>query len=195
MARPRSEEARRKVLEATAELIIEGGVAKLTMEEVAARSGVAKTTIYRHWPERPALILDAVGQAFRHVATPDTGSLRGDLLAFFNGMVRADLSGKVGRMMPCLIDAATRDPEMEQLLARLGVEREGPVVAIVGRAQQRGELPMDLDQRVVVGTIVGPIVFRKVIQRQQIDSDYIERCVDVAVTGLGASVPAAAVPS
>ncbi|MGI9052738.1 MAG: TetR/AcrR family transcriptional regulator [Ilumatobacteraceae bacterium] len=195
MARPRSEEARRKVLEATAELIIEGGVAKLTMEEVAARSGVAKTTIYRHWPERPALILDTVGRAFRHVATPDTGSLRGDLLAFFNGMVRADLSGKVGRMMPCLIDAATRDPEMEQLLARLGVEREGPVVAIVGRAQQRGELPMDLDQRVVVGTIVGPIVFRKVIQRQQIDSDYIERCVDVAVTGLGASVPAAAVPS
>ena len=191
MARPRSEEARRKVLEATAELIIEGGVAKVTMEEVAARSGVAKTTIYRHWPERPALILDTVGQAFRHVATPDTGSLRGDLLAFFNGMVRADLSGKVGRMMPCLIDAATRDPEMEQLLARLGVEREGPVVAIVGRAQQRGELPMDLDQRVVVGTIVGPIVFRKVIQRQQIDSDYIERCVDVAVTGLGASLPAA----
>lgn len=192
MARPRSEEARRKVLEATAELIIEDGVAKVTMEEVAARSGVAKTTIYRHWPERPALILDTVGQTFRRVATPDTGSLREDLLAFFNGMVRADLSGKVGRMMPCLIDAASRDPEMEQLLARLGVEREQPIRTIVGRAQQRGELPMELDDRVVVGTIVGPIVFRKVMQRAQIDSDYIERCIEVAITGLRASVQSAA---
>ena len=92
----------------------------MTIEEVAARSGVAKTTIYRHWPDRPALILDTARQAFRHVATPDTGSLRGDLAAFFGSMVRADLSGRVGRMMPCLIDAASRDPEMEQLLARLG---------------------------------------------------------------------------
>ncbi|MGH9272522.1 MAG: TetR/AcrR family transcriptional regulator [Ilumatobacteraceae bacterium] len=189
MARPRSEEARRKALDAAAELIVEGGVAKVTIEEVAARSGVAKTTIYRHWPDRPNLILDTVQQAFRHVSTPDTGSLRDDLMAFFGAMVRADLSGTVGRMMPCLIDAASRDPEMEQLLARLAVEREQPIAHIVRQAQERGELPEDLDMRVVIGAIVGPIVFRKVVQRQPLDADYIAGCVDVAINGLAASVP------
>lgn len=190
MARPRSEEARRKALDAAAELMIEGGVARVTIEEVAARSGVAKTTIYRHWPERSGLILDTVRTAFRHVEAPDTGSLREDLVAFFGGMVRADLSGKVGRMVPCLIDAASRDPEMQRLLMRLGIEREEPVMAIVERAQARGELPADLDRRVVVGTIVGPIVFRKVVQRQPVDADYIAGCIAVAVNGLGAVVPA-----
>jgi len=60
MARPRSEEARRKVLGAASDLMAARGVASLTIDEVAARSGVAKTTIYRHWQERTSLIIDAV---------------------------------------------------------------------------------------------------------------------------------------
>ena len=141
MARPRSEEARRKALAAATDLIVERGVGNLTIEEVAARSGVAKTTIYRHWPERASLIVDTVRATFEHVGTPDTGSLRGDLEAYFGGMVRADLSGKVGKLMPCLIDAAARDPEIEMLLDRISVERQQPILAIVERAQDRGELP------------------------------------------------------
>ena len=132
MARPRSEEARRKALAAATDLIVERGVANLTIEEVAARSGVAKTTIYRHWPERASLIIDTVRATFEHVGTPDTGSLRGDLEAYFGGMVRADLNGKVGKIMPCLIDAAARDPEIELLLDRISVERQQPILTIVG---------------------------------------------------------------
>ena len=135
MARPRSEEARRKALAAAADLIVERGVGNLTIEEVAARSGVAKTTIYRHWPERAALILDTVRVSFEHVATPDTGTLRGDLEAWFGGMVRADLSGPVGQIMPSLLDAAGRDPEIGLLLDQLGVERQQPILEIVSRAQ------------------------------------------------------------
>ncbi len=184
MARPRSEEARRKALAAATDLIAERGVGNLTIEEVAARSGVAKTTIYRHWPERDALILDTARASFEHVATPDTGSLRGDLEAWFKGMVPADLSGKAGQIMPCLIDAAGRDPEIGLLLDRIGVERQRPIMEIVERAQARGELPADLDARVVVGTIVGPIVFRKLIWRQPIDAAYLSGCLDVAIAGL-----------
>ena len=187
MARPRSEEARRKALAAATDLIVERGVGNLTIEEVAARSGVAKTTIYRHWPERASLIIDTVRASFEHVGTPDTGSLRGDLEAFFFGMVRADLSGTVGHLMPCMIDAASRDPEIEMLLDRISVERQQPVLTIVERAQQRGELPEDLDTRVVVGTIVGPIVFRKLIWRQPLDAAYVGGCLDVAIAGLQAA--------
>lgn len=192
MARPRSEEARRKALAAAVDVIAEKGVADLTIEEVAQRSGVAKTTIYRHWPERASLIIDTVRSSFEHVSTPDTGSLRGDLDAFFGGMVRADLTGKVGQLLPCLIDAAGRDAEIDLLLDRIAAERQQPVLAIVARAQDRGELPADLDPRVVVGTIVGPIVFRKLVWRQPLDTSYVSGCLDVAIAGLASLRPASA---
>jgi AcrR family transcriptional regulator len=190
MARPRSEEARRKALAAAADLIVQRGVSSLSIEEVAARSGVAKTTIYRHWPERASLIIDTVRSTFEHVATPDTGNLRDDLVTFFGGLQRADLTGPAGKIMPCLIDAAARDPEIEGLLDRLGVERQQPVMTIVERAQARGELPAGLDRDVVIGTIVGPIVFRKVVQRRPVDASYVEACLDIAVTGLRSTTPA-----
>src|SRR6188472_2147045 len=178
MARPRSEEARRKALAAATDLILERGVSQLTIEEVASRSGVAKTTIYRHWPERGLLVLDTVRQCFGAVPTPDTGSLRGDLDAYFNGMVMADLSGPIGMLMPSLIEAASRDSEIELLVDKVSQERQRPILDIVERAQVRGELPPELDPRVVVGTIVGPIVFRKLIWRQPLDAAYLEGCLD-----------------
>lgn len=187
MARPRSEEARRKALAAAVSVITERGVGDLTIEEVALRSGVAKTTIYRHWPERGSLIIDTVRSTFEHVGTPDTGTLRGDLDAFFGALTQADLSGDVGQLMPCLVDAAGRDPEIGLLLDRLAVERQQPVLSIVERAQARGELPPDLDPRVVVGTIIGPIVFRKLVWRQPLDAAYVRGCLDVAIAGLAAS--------
>jgi AcrR family transcriptional regulator len=186
MARPRSEEARRKALAAAKDLIIERGVANLSIEEVAARSGVAKTTIYRHWPERAGLIIDTVRSTFEHVTTPDTGSLRGDLETYFGELVRADLGGKMGKLIPCLIDAAARDPEIEMLLDRIAVERQQPVLTIVARAQERGELPPDLDRDVVIGTVIGPIVFRKVLLRRPVDTGYVAKCLDVILPGLGA---------
>ena len=91
--------------------------------------------------------------------------------------------------MPCLIDAAARDPEMGQLLERLGQERQALIMTIVERAEARGELPADLDRGVLVGSIVGPIVFRKVMQRLPLDAAYLEGCLDVAITGLIATAP------
>jgi AcrR family transcriptional regulator len=186
MARPRSEEARRKAIAAAIDLILERGVANLSIEEVAARSGVAKTTIYRHWPERASLIIDTTRATFEHVRTPDTGSLRGDLDAYFSGMIRSDLTGRVGRLIPCLIDAAARDPEIEMLLERISTERQQPLLTIVSRAQERGELPPDLDRDVVIGTVLGPLVFRKVLLRRPVDAAYVSKCLDVALAGLGA---------
>jgi len=186
VARPRSEEARRKAIAAAIELIIERGATNLSIEEVAARSGVAKTTIYRHWPERASLIVDAARATFAHVVTPDTGTVRGDLETYFNELIRADLSGRVGRLMPSLIDAANRDPEIEMLVERLSIERQEPVMTIIGRAQARGELPAELDRDVVIGTVIGPLVFRKMLLRRPVDPGYVAKCLDVVLTGLGA---------
>lgn len=187
MARPRSDEARRKALDAASELIVERGVVNLTIEDVAARSGVAKTTIYRHWPERTSLIVDTVNAQFQHLGTPDTGSLRGDLEAFFEAAARTDPDGKVGQIIPCLIEAATRDAEMRDLLDRVGMERERVIGRIVERARDRGELRPEfaaLTIEQLVGVIVGPIVFQKQIRRRVVTPEYAQACVDVVLAGL-----------
>lgn len=185
MARPRSEDARRRALVATADLVVERGAANVTIEEVACRSGVAKTTIYRHWPERTTLVLDAVNAQFEHVGTPDTGTLRGDLEALMAGSTaKSNREDYNGRIMPCLIEAASREPEMAVLLDRVCEQRSRAVLSIVERAQARGELPSELDPDVVVCTIVGPIVFQKLIRRRPVDGDFVGRCLDVAFDGL-----------
>lgn len=180
----RSDEARRKAMVAATELIVERGVGNLSIEEVAARSGVAKTTIYRHWPERGSLILDAVRSHFEHIGAPDTGSLRGDLTAYFGLMHRRDLSGRVGDIMPCIIEAAGRDPEMAELVDRFGQERERGLTRILERARERGELTTDVDTETLMGVIVGPIVFHKVVRRRTLTSEYVERCLDIVLGGL-----------
>ena len=187
MARPRSDEARRKTLEAARQLIVEKGVVNLTIEDVAARSGVAKTTIYRHWPERTALIVDTVNAMFEHLRTPDTGSLRGDLEAFFGAVMKTDLSGHVGNVMPAIIEAADRDPEMAYLLDRIGSERERVCRTIIERALERGELRpeiADVGLEALIGVTVGPIVFQKIVRRRKLTPEYVNACLDVVIAGL-----------
>ena len=180
----RSDEARRKVMSATTELIVERGVGSVSIEEVATRSGVAKTTIYRHWPERASLILDTVRSHFEHIGAPDTGRLRSDLEAYFGQMHRRDLSGRVGDIMPSIIEAAGRDPEMAALVDRFGQERERALMRIIERAKDRGELGSDLDTETLMGTIVGPIVFQKVVRRRPLTAEYVDACLDVSLRGI-----------
>jgi AcrR family transcriptional regulator len=192
LARPRSEEARRDVVAATADVIATLGVDKLTIEEVAARSGVAKTTIYRHWASRSALVIDAVRSCFEHLATPDTGDLRADLVALFSGMVKVDLSGQIGRIIPSILDAAGRDPDIARLVDRIVEERQVPIREIIARAQARGELPDDLDLEVAIACIMGPLLFRKFQLRRRVSDAYLAACLDTAIAGLRATRPAPA---
>ena len=189
MGPSRSEVARREALAATADLIAERGVDNLTIEDVAARSGVAKTTIYRHWPSRAPLIIDAVRSCWAHLPTPDTGDLRTDLVQLFEGMVRVDLSSLAGRIMPSLLSVAGRDPELDRLTRELGEERARPVREILARAVARGDLPAGLDEEVALGLVVGPLLYRKVHRRLPLTRDYLEASIDAAVAGLTAGTP------
>ena len=185
MSPSRSERVRRQVLDAVVELIDEGGIDKLTMEGVAARSGVAKTTVYRHWPTRSALIVDAVRGCWAHLVSPDTGDLRADLRTAFATMQETEL-GPVSRLMPSLLAASLRDPELERLTRTLGDERRRPIVEMLERARDRGELPLDLDLDLAFGVVLGPLVFRKVNLREPITDAYLDGVIEVAIAGLNA---------
>src|SRR5260370_10740182 len=111
--RPRSPEADRAILTATVELLAERGLTAMSIEEVADRAGVGKTTIYRRWPSKGLLALDAFVASFREQQPlPDTGTLRGDLIAALRAWVRAVTRTPMGSMLTGLIAEAQHDPEL-----------------------------------------------------------------------------------
>src|SRR5215210_8686849 len=101
----RSERVRQAVLDATTDLVAEVGVERTTIDEIANRSGVAKTTIYRHFASKQVLVVEAVHACTHIPVVTDTGSLRDDLISCFGGMTKASYEGRLGDMMLSLMDA------------------------------------------------------------------------------------------
>src|SRR5436305_2499197 len=128
------------VLATTYHLMSEGGLGGVNIEEVARRSGVAKTTIYRHWPSRSALLLDACSRLGPRPEVPDTGSLGGDLTALVTRLADQLRTASWPAILPSIIDAAERDSEIAQLHARLQAGFSAPYLAVIERAKKRGEL-------------------------------------------------------
>ena len=191
MGAMRSERARDEVLQATADLVAEVGLERTTIDEISARSGVAKTTIYRHWPSKQALLVAAVRSCLEYSPTPNTGDLRADLVACFEPMVRATDGGRVGKMLASLLDGAARDPELDRLLRGYMVDRSLPLRTVLQLAQGRGELPADLDLFLAAALFIGPVSYRKTILREPITEEYVEAIVDAGLQALRAGALAA----
>jgi AcrR family transcriptional regulator len=132
------------ILEATIAEVDEVGYADLTMEGVAERARASKASVYRRWPGKVALVVDAVRHALPDpAALVDTGTLRGDLLAVLRA-VGEQLAGPAGRAMRGVLGDVLRDPERaEQFRARARGNSEAVIETVLRRAQQRGELDAD----------------------------------------------------
>ncbi len=152
--RPRSEEAHRAILAAVVELLPEHGLRGITIEAVAARAGVGKTTIYRRWDTKNDLIVEALQQLRPPGAPPDTGSLAGDLEAVVTLQRDRLEASALPRMMPRVLADASEDPDLLAEIVRTAVM---PIRAIleefVDRAVARGELREDVDRQSVVDVL------------------------------------------
>jgi AcrR family transcriptional regulator len=179
----RAERVRRSVLEATVDILSDVGVERTTIDEVAERSGVAKTTIYRHWPSKQALVAEAVHGCLDLPVVPDTGHLRSDLLACFDSMIRKSLDGRMGTMMLSLLDSAQRDPELDRILNGYLDQRRRPVRVVLERAVARGELPEGTDVDLLVTMLSGPLVYTKLVLRRPLTRALVERVVDGVLGG------------
>ena len=186
MARPRSEEARRKALAAATDLIVERGVSQLTIEEVASRSGVAKTTIYRHWPSAETLLIDALACQVEQLPTPNTGTIRGDLRAMFELLIPTVDRTDKARLIFGLLYAAADDLELRRSLTDLMRERINPLRTIVELARARGELPASLDIDDAIDLIEGPFFYRYMFRGEEFDPDGFEILLEHVLRGLGA---------
>ena len=158
----RSKEA---VLAATFALLGETGLGGVSVDEVARRSGVAKTTIYRHWPTRSALLLDACSKLTARPTVPETGSLKGDLIALAE-TVAERLSGRWSSVLPSVIDAAERDPELAAVHAKLHAGMMEAFRAVIARAQEKGELDKRVAPSDLIGAIIGPLFYRRWFSRE-----------------------------
>ncbi len=184
--RPRSQEADRAILTAAVDLLAERGLAAMSIEEVAARAGVGKTTIYRRWPSKGLLALDAFVNSFREEqAQPDTGTLRGDMLAALHTWVRAVTQTPMGPMLTGLIAEAQHDTELrgawrDRVLEPLRTQHR----IMLERAIARGEIPPGVDQDVVLDLFFGAAEHRLLLGHLPMTGDFIADVVDVILAGI-----------
>jgi AcrR family transcriptional regulator len=184
--RPRSVEADRAILRAAVDLLADEGYGGVTMEGVATRAGVGKATVYRRWPCKSALVVDAVTTCQeRSGPPPDTGSTRDDLLVFVRGFMHHLRTSDAGRVMPALVAELSRSPELAQAFREGFVQpRRAKVLEAVCRGVARGEVRPDVDPDLVADGVVAVLLHRFLVTGMEIDDDLPERLVDTLCRGI-----------
>jgi AcrR family transcriptional regulator len=182
--RPRSDRAHRAILEAALTDLIHEGFADLRLEHVAARAGVGKATIYRRWPSKEALALDVLMQlAAPHIAIPDSGDTRADLLAAVTNAMRAVTETSFGPVIRALLSQIAINPALgDPFRATVVQARRDEVARVIALGIGRGDLRPDADVDVATELLVGPVYFRLMFGGE-LTQDFAERVVDSVLRG------------
>jgi AcrR family transcriptional regulator len=179
--RPRSAKAQKAILDATLELLAQTGMSGLTVEGVAARARVGKATIYRRWSSKLPLVVDAI-TTLPQLPIPATRTLRGDLRQIL-GDLASILRSSLGRVLPHLAGEQASDPAVHEVFSRYVVARRRPLVAVVQRGIERGELPAGVDAEAVTDLFVGPIVNRLLFSHDAADASFIDLVIATVLEG------------
>ncbi len=171
------------VLTATAEELSRVGYSALRVEDVAARSGVNKTTIYRRWPTKPELVGAALRAVWEPPDVPDTGSLRADFVSSLSKTAAFAMS-PIGRGLTRVIQVERAHPELEPIARSLRADYRSLRETLVQRGIDRQELPPTVDARFVHDMMTAPIFSRLFTEGEPIDTAFIERVVDVVLSGI-----------
>jgi len=183
--RPRSQQARRAILDATRALVEQGGYEAATIEAVAARSGVAKTTIYRWWHNRPSLVVDLLMEmAAEAVPMPSGPNPLAAVRTEMRGIAGA-ADHLMGRLLTSLLGEAQRDPEIRTaLLDGLFHPRTEATAKMIRKAQAAGQLRKDVPAHVIVDLLVGPLFYRMFVRHQPLNAAFVSRVFHCVVAGL-----------
>lgn len=181
--RPRSEEAHRAILDATLALLVEVGYSALTVEGVASRAGVGKATIYRRWPSKLPLVIEAFGE-LPALEEADTGDLVTDLERMLRSYLRVFNTTPLGAVVPSLAGELPHNPELSELFAPLVRARRQPLIRALKRAVERGEIPADTDLDLAADLIVGPISVRIFFTRAKVHPKIVRPIIELALEGI-----------
>jgi AcrR family transcriptional regulator len=184
--RPRSEKSRQAILAAADELLLRHGLDGVSMDEVAEAAGASKATIYRWWPSKHLLALDALLIAFEDITgkIEDTGTLRGDLVSVLTAFVKRVTSRPYARVLSGLIAEVHRDPAFGRVWReRFLQERRARGRHVFARAVERGEIPADTDVELMLDLLFGAIYHRLLHGHEPLNASVAERVVDAVLTG------------
>jgi AcrR family transcriptional regulator len=180
---PRVARSKAKILSAAADILTSQGAGFATIERVAAEAGVARTTVYRHWSSRGQLLMDAFEMMAESAPEAKTTDLRGGLLEVMKELAWALTKSRRSKMLPALIDAAERDLDIAELQARHTSMRRAPMRKVITLAQERGEIPTDLDPELATDQLSGPLFYRRLVTHSEITNQFVEAIVDSVIAG------------
>ena len=185
--RPRSDQAHRAILDATRELIIEGGFHQLRLEHVAARAGVGKATIYRHWRSKEALALDVLLElAAPYLAVEETGDTRDELTSAVRNAIRALTDTAFGPVIRALLSQIAINPSLgDPFRATVVQARRGEVGRVIARGIERGDLRADADVDIATELLIGPVYFRLMFGGE-LSGSLADQVVEAVLRGYGA---------
>jgi TetR/AcrR family transcriptional regulator, regulator of autoinduction and epiphytic fitness len=175
---PRVERSRRVILEAVLDELGDVGYGALTIEGVAARAGVGKSTIYRHWAGKLALVEDAFRTLKAPVQVPEEGTLSERVTGLLSQIACMVEESTYSACMPALIEAAEHDPQVRDLHRRFSAERRAVLVDLLRDAVENGELPPDTDPGLLGDALVGPILLRRLMLFEPLDPAIVPKLVD-----------------
>lgn len=145
------------------------------MNAVADRAGVHKTTVYRNWSDPHDLVHEALSTMTFDAPLPDSGDVRRDLVAMFDGLARSLQSAPWDCLLPSIIGAAIHDNAIRQFHGELTRRRRDAAATVIQRAVERGALPVGTDPVVVIEAIVGPLYYRLLMTREPVGrSDVVD---------------------
>ncbi|HKE73397.1 MAG TPA: TetR/AcrR family transcriptional regulator [Acidimicrobiales bacterium] len=185
--RPRDAWVDAAIMQAAIDVLAERGPRGFTVDLVAARAGCGKATVYRRWPSRAALLLDAVHRMGLAPEPVDTGTVRGDLVAGLTQFATKLRETPAGRILPAVVADAAFNTEMREVLAAFLRDRRGHPREAVLRGVERGELPPSTDVDMVLDLLGGVVFYRELVSGDPADPDYVGRVVDLVLAGVSRS--------
>lgn len=173
------------VREAAIDLLAERGFGEFTMEAVAKRSGIAKSTLYRHWPDRIALISNALETLNRQPPQPEPlkpGELRSRTIGLINHLASVFESSPIARAIPALIEAAEHYPQVAVFLHAYSATRRQTLVSLLRAGKELGDLAPDFDPEMAALVLSGPIFYCRLMSSEPFPPDKVTCLVDFVLT-------------
>jgi AcrR family transcriptional regulator len=183
--RPRSEESRQSILNSTLKLLKQDGFPELSIEAIAADANVGKTTVYRWWPTKAALVADAFSASADHeLRFPNTGSVENDMRLQMRGLIRIFRSQR-GKVVAALLAGGQSDAELlEAYRDRFLWPRRRQAYQTLQRAVDRGELPKGCDFDLILDALYGPILMRFLIRHIRLQESLADELCELVLQGL-----------
>jgi AcrR family transcriptional regulator len=183
--RPRSLEADAAILDAAIDEITERGFADVTIDRIASRAGVARTTVYRRWSNLTHLCMEAVERIREHLPPPPGTTVRDDLVFLVRHINRILTETRFGQLLPQLAAEAQRSPETSRTYWVTYLARgRGSVTGVLSRGIQEGIISADADLEFVTDMLIGPLLHRTLWRIDSVTDDQVTALVDTVLNGL-----------